>query len=304
MLGGLIVGGSGFVGRSLLDRLGPNRGVGTSAKHQSSGLLQFDATKQRLTDLLPTLPLQVSHVFVLYGIVNPELCARDPEDTAKTNVHSIIRLLEDAFAASLVPVFVSTDYVFDGSRGMRREDERQSPTTEYGRQKSAVERWLQKREEPWLITRLSKVVGGDRMSHSVLGQWVNDIYAGRAMRSATDQIFSPADVQDIAQALVDLADARCQGIVHVAGEAMSRFDLNTILVDAVRRANPSVTAAVQHCTLREIPFTELRPLDTSLATERLDDILTWRFKSMQALANEVAAQHFGDPARPIGREGP
>jgi dTDP-4-dehydrorhamnose reductase len=35
-----------------------------------------------------------------------------------------------------VPIFVSTDYVYDGTRGMRVEDEH----TEYGRQKTAVER--------------------------------------------------------------------------------------------------------------------------------------------------------------------
>ena len=93
------------------------------------------------------------------------------------------------------PVYLSTDYVFDGSRSLRREDELQAPNREYGRQKAAVEQWLQSRPETWVIARLSKVVSGHRNIHSVLGQWVNDICEGKTMRSATDQVFSPAHVE-------------------------------------------------------------------------------------------------------------
>ena len=64
--------------------------------------------------------------------------------------------------AGLVPVFVSTDYVYDGRKISPAEDEPQTPNTEYGRQKTAVERWLADRNEPWLITRLfPKFVSGD-----------------------------------------------------------------------------------------------------------------------------------------------
>lgn len=294
MRGALVIGGSGFVGRRLVEWLGP-RGIGTWAARPVDGMVAFDAVTQRLSDLLATLPIDVSHVIVLYGIVNPEECARDPVGTSRTNVESVIRVLEDAFAASLVPVFVSTDYVFDGRRGRRREDEAQCPNTEYGRQKTAIERWLGDRGGRSLVTRLSKVVSGDPTTHSVLGQWLVDLRDGKRMRSATDQIFSPAFVDDIARAIVDLADLDARGIVHVAGEPMSRYDLNKLMVDALRRVDPRVEASVEACSLRDIPFREERPLDTSLSTERMESLLPWRFKTMHALADEIAREHLGRP---------
>jgi dTDP-4-dehydrorhamnose reductase len=292
MKSALVVGASGFVGRALLSHLGPERGVGTWHSKPAEGLVRFDAVTERLSDLR-RLPSDLTHVFVPFGLVNPEACARDPEGTAKINVDSVIRLLEDAMATGLVPIFVSTDYVYDGSRGMRTEDEAQSPNTEYGRQKVAVERWLQSRAEPWLIARLSKVVSGDTTTHSVLGQWVNDIRTGNRMRSATDQVFSPAYVDDLAIAMIRLAEAGARGIFHVAGpEAMSRYDLNMLLVEAVRSVDPKVTSVVQPCSLRDIPFAEERPLNTSLSTAKLESVVEWRFRSMMEVCRKVAEMEF------------
>src|SRR6185312_234130 len=114
------------------------------------------AVQHTFADLKRSLDGEVSHVFLTHGAVNPELCARDPVGTAKVNVESVTRLLAEIMAAGATPIYLSTDYVFDGSRPLRREDEPQAPNTEYGRQKAAVERWLQSRTEPWIVARLSK----------------------------------------------------------------------------------------------------------------------------------------------------
>ena len=251
----LVVGGSGFVGRAL--------------------------------------PNDITHVFVPFGTINPEQCARDPAGTRITNVDSVIRVLEDAFAAGLLPIFVSSDYVYDGSKPLRIEDEPQAPNTEYGRQKVAVERWLGTRHEPWLVTRLSKVVSGDTTAQGILGPWISDIRNGRAMRSATDQIFSPALVDDLAGAMIRLAEMNLHGIYHVAGpETMSRYDLNRLLVEAVRAVDPRVDPLLESCSLRDIPSLELRPLNTSLSIEKMQAAIAWRFMPMVDLVRGIAQEWF------------
>ena len=289
----LVVGGSGFVGRALLSQLGPERGVGTWYSKPTRGLAQFDAVTGRLPDLLRALPDDITHVFVPFGAINPEQCARDPAGTQTTNVDSVIRLMEEAFAAGLVPIFVSSDYVYDGSRPLRTEDEPQAPNTEYGRQKVAVERWLGTRHEPWLVARLSKVVSGDMTMQGILGPWVSDIRNGRLMRSATDQIFSPALVDDLAGAMIRLAEANLQGIYHVAGpETMSRYDLNRLLVEQIRAIDPRVTPILESCSLREIPSLEMRPLNTSLSIAKLQAAIAWPFMPMADLASRIAQAEF------------
>ena len=93
------------------------------------GMVPFDATRERLAELLKQLPADVTHVFVPFGLVNPEQCARDPMGSAEINVASVIRVLGDVLDAGLVPVFVSTDYVYDGRKTSRTEDEPQAPNT-------------------------------------------------------------------------------------------------------------------------------------------------------------------------------
>jgi dTDP-4-dehydrorhamnose reductase len=290
----LVVGGSGFVGRAILSRLGPERGIGTRHAAAAPGLVRFDAVADRLSDLLSSLPSDITHVFVPFAVSNPEACAVDPERTRRVNVDGAIRLMQDAFSAGLTPVFVSTDYVHDGTRPLRNEDEPQAPATEYGRQKAAVERWLAARPEPWLIARLSKVVSGDTTRRSVLGEWINDLRNERPMRSATDQIFSPAFVDDVAGAMVRLAETGSNGIFHVAGpRPMSRHQLNRLLIDEIQAVDPRVAASVAACSLRDIPFLEQRPLDTSLSIEKLQAAIGWPFVPMADLCRAIARAEFG-----------
>jgi dTDP-4-dehydrorhamnose reductase len=292
----VVTGASGFIGRTILTRLGPDRAVGTYHSKPSAGLIHFDAEQHRFADLKRSLNGAISHVFLTHGAVNPELCARDPVGTAKVNVESVTRLLSEIMTEGATPVYFSTDYVFDGSRSLRREDELQTPNTEYGRQKAAVEQWLQSRQEPWVIARLSKVVSGHRNIHSVLGQWVNDICGGKTMRSASDQVFSPAHVEDIAGATIELADRDFTGIYHVAGpEPISRYDLNKLLLGCIQSVNPAIKANLEPCSLREVPFIEKRPLDTSLSVEKLQQAINWPFRSMAQVCAEIAEAEFKKP---------
>ena len=113
------------------------------------------------------------------------------------------------------------------------------------------------------------------------------------MRSATDQIFCPASVNDIAGAMIKLAETGLNGIYHVAGpEPLSRYDLNVMLMDAIRVVDERIGTTVKPCSLRDIPFLEERPLNTSLSTQKLRTAIAWPFQSMKDLCQEIARSEF------------
>ncbi|WP_175345286.1 sugar nucleotide-binding protein [Bradyrhizobium sp. ORS 375] len=300
----LVVGASGFVGGAILSRLGPERAVGTrynnSARH---GLARFDAARNGFADLTRVMRGDFSHVILAHGAINPELCAECPVETGKINVESMIRLLQEILDARITPIFLSTDYVFDGTRGLWEDDAAQCPNTEYGRQKAAVEQWLQARSRPWLVVRLSKVVSGERNTHSVLGQWVDDVFAGKSMQSATDQIFSPLHVHDVAESIINLAESGRTGIYNVAGpEALSRYELNNLLVASIKALVPQVNVVVKPCSLRDIRFREHRPLNTSLSIKKAAAAINTKLRPMAQVCSEIAEEHFGTPNYCAGRQ--
>jgi dTDP-4-dehydrorhamnose reductase len=299
MNGALVVGASGFIGRALLAALGDGA-VGTHHRRPWPGSIPFDATADTLADLLDRAGGHVERLYLVHGAVNPETCAQDPVGTAAINVTGVKRLVSDAIARGIFPIFISSDYVYDGTRGGRSEADPPTPSTEYGRQKAEVERWMADLGAPCLVARLSKVVGDAEDAHSVLGELLPEIRRGATLRMATDQVFSPAHVDDIARALAELPQRGARGVVNVAGPvAWSRYDLIACLLSAIRRRDPATAATLRSCSLHDLPFRERRPLDTSLDTTRLRSFLPWQFRSMEEVCERIAEAAF-DPARMKG----
>jgi dTDP-4-dehydrorhamnose reductase len=292
MVSQLVIGGSGFLGRTLLRALG-SRGYGTFCARPFAGGLAFDSGSDSLSALVKKIPDNLTHVYLLHGIVNPDQCARDPARSRKLNVVAMQRLAMEAWDLGLTPIYLSTDYVFDGSRGGRTEDEPTCPTTEYGRQKAEMEAWLQNTEEPSLIVRSSKIVSAETDTHSVIGQLAGEFRSGKPVRAAEDQIFSPMHVRDTAKVLIEMAEAGETGLIHVAGEVpFSRYDLSRLLANEIVRVAPQIVLHLTRCRLVEIPFAETRPLNTSLSVAKMRRTVSAEFVSMPSLCAEAAAAIF------------
>jgi dTDP-4-dehydrorhamnose reductase len=290
----LVVGSSGFLGARILARLG-DRGVGTYRSRPIPGGVAFDATRDRLTHIAGALPSDLTHVIVPFGAIDMEGCARDPAGTSAVNVVAVVQVLKDALDLGLKPSFVSTDYVFDGTQRLSDEGHEAKPRMAYGAQKLAVEHWLGTLDAPSTIIRLSKVVSGDTTTHSMLGQWVNELRKGAAMRCASDQYFSPAFVDDLADAIIQLADVGAHGLFHAAGpDVYSRIDLLNLLVASIKRHTDAINTEVTPCRLHDLPFLEKRPLDTSLSVRKLRDTIDYRFTTMPALCASIAKAEFVD----------
>ena len=294
----LAIGASGFIGRHLLAALGTGQAIGTYYRHEFPGGVRFDGASDTASALLNALPGKPTHAFVLHGAIDTEACARDPLGTAEINVESVWRVLDGLMTAGVRPVYLSTEYVFDGGRGMWTETDTPVPNTQYGIQKLAVERRLAADPRPSLVVRLSRVVGSEPNTHSVLAPWASEIIAGKRMMCATDQIFSPLSVADAAGALAALARSGVTGLYHLGGPVpYTRMGLLMLLLTHIRAIAPDTATDILPCSLHSLPFTEKRPLDTSISIEKLRAAIDWQFTSMDALCAETAARYF-TPGRP------
>jgi dTDP-4-dehydrorhamnose reductase len=289
----LLLGASGLLGRHMRSLLDPKRTVSTYRSHPVEGSVYFDATSMRARDVF----LRGSHGFqaayILYGITNLEDCARNPEATARVNVDSIDEVIDDLDEAGVKTIFASSDAVFDGSPGLKTETAPTHPVLTYGKQKLAVERHLATKKGAWVIARLSKLMSTRSESRNLLNEWAEQLDRGESIRCARDVVFSPADVGDAARAMVRMADESLAGIYHVCGpQAVNRLDLLQLLLEkavAYKPFNPRIST----CSIRDFPFLEPRPLDASMDPAKLYAALGSRFRGVDAVCAEFAANRYG-----------
>jgi dTDP-4-dehydrorhamnose reductase len=302
----LVIGASGFVGREFLRAVGAERALGTFSSHPFPGAVHFDARTMRLADL--GVPLgSFSHGIILLANASIDGCARDPRSAWDLNVRAATGIVNDLQEAGVIPVFASSDAVFDGVTGGYTEASPLSPTLTYGRHKAAVEAYLQALPGPWIIARLSKTVAATSGIHSLIGEWLDDFRAGKPIKCARDQRFAPAAVADVVRALIALAERRLTGLYNCGGpDALSRLELLQNLVRQIRETQ-TFDPVISECSIRDLPFAEPRPLDTSLVSTKLYQALGSSFKRMDAVCAESAAEFFrnrvagGRTATEVGR---
>jgi dTDP-4-dehydrorhamnose reductase len=117
----LIIGASGFTGSRLFSFLGPDDAVATYFKKLVAGGVFFEAASMRLADTVLKRHNGMTHAFLFHGVTNIETCAFDPQGTARVNVVGVCAVINDLIKHTIVPVFASSNAVFDGSRGMWTE---------------------------------------------------------------------------------------------------------------------------------------------------------------------------------------
>lgn len=287
----LIIGASGFVGQRVLAGLGSERAVGTYFSRPFSGGHRFNLATDSIEALLDALPAKFTHALVFGAFTKIDECARDPVGTAKTNVEGVIRTIDGLMSRGIVPIFASSDAVYDGSRGHWTETDVVRPITEYGRQKVAVERHLQSRKQPWLVVRICKVLDPELSSSGILGPWITDFFQRTLIRCATDQTFTPVGVDDVVTACVALAEGRATGLFNLGGgESVTRFELLCHLVNSVREI-ADIEPVIETCSLRSLDLVEPRPLDASVSIAKLQAAIPFRPESLVSLCRRAAAQY-------------
>jgi len=217
----LIIGARGFVGSHFYRHFHsyfPDL-IGT---HYSSvdGLHRLDLEN-------PSLDFSVSgyrYALITGGIGNPRACEENPERSYRCNVEGPIKLGKELLEREVIPIFFSTDYVFDGSEELYRADTPHTPLNEYGRQKAELER--QALDLDSLVIRLSKVYGVEKGDGTLFDEMASELQQKRPIRAACDQIFAPISIEDVVKGVCFLMHLQQRGVVNVASqECVSRLQM-------------------------------------------------------------------------------
>lgn len=217
----------------------------------------------------PILPSELSsdysHVFIAAGVGNPQKCEADPKKTFQCNVEAPLMLAKECLKKGLMPVFLSTDYVFDGKEAPYRVSDAPSPLNEYGRQKAELEkRALDLCKENCLIIRLSKVYGLDPEDNTLISEMIQTLRKKQTLLAATDQVFAPICIKDVISGFERLKNEKATGIFHFAGpRSLSRFELAKLIAQKIGADEDLVKPISLECLQDSVK----RPKNTTLVSE-------------------------------------
>ena len=100
-----------------------------------------------------------SHIIHAGAISKPDDCERNKPLADKVNIDGTAILLAAAKQYAAAFLFCSTDFVFDGVRGMYTEEEEGNPVNYYGVTKLKAEALVKQYEHQWSIVRTVLVYG-------------------------------------------------------------------------------------------------------------------------------------------------
>ena len=153
------------------------------------------------------------------GVVKQLAAAKDP--IASITINSLFPHIVAKLAPRVIQI--STDCVFSGARGRYREDDNPDPVDLYGRSKL-----LGELAAPHLTLRTSIVGRELGTSHGLLEWFLRQ----KNVHGYTKALFSGVSTNVFARVLCDVIEKPLQGLYHVAGEAISKYDLLMLLNDA------------------------------------------------------------------------
>lgn len=263
----LILGGSSFVGRHLIARLGSERTIATYNASARPGMVRFDSTTMDLGDIVS--PGTISHAVLLLGDTKPDSCVADPARSRAVNVDAITRIIDRLNDWGIPFTFTSSEFVFDGDKGDYVETDEARPILLYGAQKLDVERYVEATAKHWVTLRLAKVYGEEKGDSTLFTAWADTLSKPARISCAADQRFSPVFVGDVCDAILASVAGKLSGLYHCSGPAgMNQLELLELLVAELRLRRP-VDLEITPCSIHDFDLPEKRPLDVSMRPDRL-----------------------------------
>ena len=200
------IGRNGYVSSYLRMKSIPNSYI-------SSSKLGSDKLHLELNNFKP------EYLIILGGIINFIEIKKSLDKAIKVNVLDTIKTLEICKLNNIIPIFISSESVFDGETGFYCENSKPNPIFHYGEMKNQVEKYIQKNFKNYSIIRFSKVYSINKQDNTLLWSLIKQAdYGDTNMKLSSDSLFSPVSIEYIYEAFKKIVlSQNLPNFLHLSG---------------------------------------------------------------------------------------
>jgi dTDP-4-dehydrorhamnose reductase len=216
-----------------------------------------------------TEPETVVHTAALTDV---DKCELQKELAWKVNVEGTTNLAELCKLHEVFLVYISTDYVFDGKKGLYKEDDEPNPINYYGLAKLKGEDAVKDLLEDYCIARTSVLYGSTAAAGKInFALWLLEkLKHNEEVKIVTDQWNSPTLNTNLANMLLEIAEQRIRGVYHLAGATrISRYDFSRLIAKAFGLD----ASLIEPSLSEEFQWIAKRPVDSSLDVKKAQQTL-------------------------------
>jgi dTDP-4-dehydrorhamnose reductase len=257
----MLFGASGLLGQDLVHELSGNEVSGeqlTALSVEDADLRDHARVRDLIRDSRP------DWILLSAAYTDVDGCESNRDLAFAVNCEGAVNVAEAAREAGSRLMFLSTDYVFDGSKGSPYQTgDARNPTSVYGESKARAEERLLEILPEVCIARTSWLFGhGGKCFPATILKLAS---TRPEISVVNDQRGSPTFTRDLAAALTELCRASARGIVHVTNSGDCTW--YEFASEIVRRSG--LPTVVKPVTTAEFPRPARRPAYSVLSPDSL-----------------------------------
>jgi len=266
----LLIGASGYIGNRIFNHFkNKNYNItGTYNRNKTDPeLLRYDLASDDCV-----LSNAFTHVIIASGLhASLDDSRLFIEDAFRINVDAVIKIIKRCHELDIVPIYLSTDGVFDGKNGSYLEDDFRNPINSYGVVKKSVEDYFfENSDKRYVILRFGKAYSFECLQDTFFSEIIYKCDSTNEVICATDQIITPVEIDDVCLAIERIISCSYFGVFHIASsKPVTRFQVAMMSNNILNNKNLNIIPA----KINELGLLEVRPINTSLNNQKSIEML-------------------------------
>lgn len=276
----LVTGASGLLGSKIVEQARrlyeviPTYGAKTSFPNSvKMDITQKSDVQQVFSHLKPNIVIHTA------AETNVDECEVSKEHAWRVNAKGTKNIADMSEMVSAKTIYVSTDYVFDGEKGLYTEEDAPNPINYYGLTKLEGEKYIVETCKDYVIVRTSVLYGWHPSKPNFVKWVITSLEGNRRISVANDHYNSPTLADNLAEAVLEIIEKDLKGLYHTAGS--ERIDRYEFAIEVARNflLDSSLIQPVKMDDLNA--WVAKRPRDSSLCIDKIQKSIRTKLLSVK-----------------------